>query len=153
QRLAQQVEESAHPEEIDFPQPEGRTLQQIADLSRTAATFAPATRHYVVGKNRMAFGLLDDNNKLIYAPTAVYVARGPQDKAAGPYYAPTDSLVTKEAYRSKTAALEGDPIAGIYSTEVLLPKPGRYAVLVLSWIGGQWRGAPTQVTAQADDSI
>jgi hypothetical protein len=97
--------------------------------------------------------LLDENNKLIYAPTAVYIANSPQDKAQGPFYAPTDSLVTKPAYRSKTAALEGDPVAGIYSTEIPLPRPGRYAVLVLTNIGGQWRGAATQVTAQENDPI
>ncbi|HEY8465750.1 MAG TPA: hypothetical protein VIL04_03005 [Solirubrobacterales bacterium] len=149
----QQVEEAAHPERFDFPEADGKTLQQIADMARTGFKYAPATSHYVVGNNRMAFGLLDENNKLIYAPTAVYIANSPQDKAQGPFYAPTDSLVTKPAYRSKTAALEGDPVAGIYSTEIPLPRPGRYAVLVLTNIGGQWRGAATQVTAQENDPI
>lgn len=153
QTVIQQVEEAAHPEDVDFPEPNGRSLQQIADLSRTAAKFAPATSHYVTGENRLAFGLLDQDNRLIYAPTAVYVARSPEDVAVGPYYAPTDSLVTKEAYRSKTAALEGDPIAGIYSANVLLPDPGRYAVLVLTQLGGEWRGAPAELTAKATDSI
>jgi hypothetical protein len=151
--IVQQVEAAAHPEDIEFPQSKGRTLQQIADLSRTAATFAPATSHYVVGENRIAFGLLDGSNQLIYAPTAVYLARTPEDPASGPYYAPTDSLVTKAAFRSETAAFEGDPIAGVYAAEIPLPKPGRYAVLVLSQLGGQWRGAPTEVTARADDPI
>lgn len=149
----QQVEEAANPEEFDFPEAKGKTLQQIADMARTGFTYAPATSHYVTGENRMAFGLLDENNKLIYAPTAVYIAPTPQDKAQGPFYAPTDSLVTKPSYRSKTAALEGDPVAGIYSTEIPLPKAGRYAVLVLSNIGGEWRGAATEVTAQARDTI
>jgi hypothetical protein len=151
--IVQQVEAAAHPEELDFPESKGRTLQQIADLSRTAATFAPATSHYVVGDNRIAFGLLDGNNELIYAPTAVYVARTPEAPASGPYYAPTDSLVTKAAFRSETAALEGDRIAGIYAAEIPLPKPGRYAVLVLSQLGGQWRGAPTELTARPNDPI
>jgi hypothetical protein len=151
--IQQEPEAAAEPEPSDFPGAEGRTLRQLADLARPGTQFGLATSHYVPGRNRLAFGLLDGNNTFIYAPTAVYVAPTPADPAEGPFLAGADSLVTEPAFRSKQAALEGDPIAAIYTTEVELPAPGRYAILALTRAGGELFGATGQITVQPNDPI
>jgi hypothetical protein len=151
--VRQEPEAAANPQPGDFPAADGRTLQQLADLSRPGTKFGLATSHYVPGTNRLAFGLLDGSNTFVYAPTAVYVAPTPNDPAEGPYLAPSDSLVTEPAFRSKQAALEGDAIAAIYSSEIELPAPGRYAILALTRAGGELFGATSQIAARPTDSI
>ena len=62
--------------------------------------------------------MIDDQNRFVYGPSAVYVARGPEShEVIGPYAAPADLLVTEPAYRSKQAATEEDPFAAVYQAD------------------------------------
>lgn len=151
--VQQEPEAAGDPRPADFPAADGRTLQELADEARPGTNIAPATTHYVAGESRIAFGLLDRNNEFIYAPSAVYVGRSPQDVAEGPFVAPADSLITEKRFRSQNAALEGDAIASIYSAEVDLPAPGTYAILVLTQAGDELFGATSQIEAVASDPI
>jgi len=85
--------------------------------------------------------------------TAVYVARSSQARARGPFPAPADSLITKPAYRSRTAASETDPIASVYAAQVPLKRPGRYSILVVTKIGTDLLGAATEVQVRGDTPI
>jgi hypothetical protein len=115
----------------DFEAPRGRTLEQIAAGAKQAQVgFASSVIE--PGADRLAFGVLDRQNNFLYGRTAVYVASKQQGPARGPYVAPADTLVTKPAFRSQTAASETDPIAAIYSTQVNFKKTGKAYVLVLS---------------------
>lgn len=117
----------------DFPAASGRTLREIADsLDGTGTQVAFATQTLVTGHQRLAFGIIDAGNRFVYAPSAVYVADGPNRPARGPYPAPADLLVTDPAFRSQQAATEEDPFAAIYETIVDFPKAGRQAILVAS---------------------
>src|SRR5204862_5755760 len=102
---------------------------------------------------RLAFGVLDSKNTFVYGKTAVYIARTPTSKAEGPYPAPGDSLITKPAFRSQTAASETSPIAAIYEAQVPFEKSGAYAVLVVTKRGGKLVGAAPQVTVQKTNPI
>lgn len=131
-RVAQQPEAAADPSATEFPDPEGRTLKELARTATPGPQFAPATLTYAPGENRVAFGLVSSEGQFIYAPTAVYIARTPDSPARGPYLAPADSLVTEPAYRSRNAATEDDSIAAIYAADVDLPAAGRWSGLILS---------------------
>jgi hypothetical protein len=100
-----------------------------------------ATSVYTHGLNRLAFGILDNKQSFPYGKTAVYVARGPNDKAEGPFAAPADSLVVDKAFRSEKSAEVGSAIAAIYSTTIPLQRPGRHAVLAVTRIGSKLVGA------------
>src|SRR5204862_372123 len=102
---------------------------------------------------RLAFGVLDSKNTFVYGKTAVYIARTPTSKAEGPYPAPGDSLITKPAFRSHTAASETSPIAAIYEAEVPFEKSGAYAVLVVTKRGGKLVGAATQAKVKKANPI
>jgi hypothetical protein len=151
--LTQDVTAAANPRAADFPSAKGRTLQQLADLARPGPQFAPATSRYVVGPNRLAFGLVNQTGTFIYAPTSIYIGRTPNSPAQGPILAPSDSLLTEDSYRSQTSASEGDAIASIYASELNLPGPGRYSVLILTRAAGQLLGATAQIVAAASDPI
>ncbi|MGH2987508.1 MAG: hypothetical protein ACRDLO_12590, partial [Solirubrobacterales bacterium] len=57
------------------------------------------------------------------------------------------------AYRSKNAALEDDPVASVYSTEVPLSKPGPWSALILSETESGLLGATARFEVQEDDPI
>jgi len=147
------LEEASSPKQSDFPAPAGRSLKAVASSIQAGGQVGLASSQFELGKNRLAFGLIDNQNKLIYGKTAVYVAPTPQDQAQGPFLAPADTLVTDEQFRSQTAAAETDAIAAIYAAEVPFNKPGKMAVLAVTNIGGKQYGAATGIKVQKNDPV
>jgi hypothetical protein len=131
----------------DFPAAGGRTLQQVADRSGTEGPeLGMATSVFIPGKNRVAFGVIDDRSGFVYGKTALYVAPSPDAKALGPFPAPADVLVTQGRYRSKQAATESDPFAAVYAAQVPFAKAGNYSILAVTKDGSKTFAAPGQVT-------
>jgi hypothetical protein len=140
----------------DFPAADGRTLQQVADESGSAGPeLGMATSVFIPGKNRVAFGVIDDQSGFVYGKTALYVAPTPGSKALGPFPAPADVLVTEGRYRSKQAATETDPFAAVYAAQVPFKKAGDYSILAVTNDGSKTVAAPGQVkvVTRAQDRI
>ncbi len=140
----------------DFPAAGGRTLQEVADASGSAGPeLGMATSVFIPGKNRVAFGMIDDQSGFVYGKTALYVAPTPDSKALGPFPAPADVLITQGRYRSKQAATEADPFAAVYAAQVPFKKPGDYSILAVTKDGSKTFAAPGQVKviSKADDRI
>jgi hypothetical protein len=138
-----------------FPSASGKTLQQVAQEVKGAGTtdVGLASSVFTVGKNRLAFGMIDKQGQFVYGPTAVYVAPNPGAPAQGPYAAPADVLLTQGRYRSRQSAEETDPFAAVYESQVKFPHKGPWAVLVVTKDGGKYVAAPSQVqvtTKKAD---
>ncbi len=136
----------------DFPKPAGRSLREIAGTV-PAVNLGLATSVYTPGKNRLAFGVIDERRSFVYGKTAVYLARGPDDEARGPYPAPADPLLVDPAFRSRTGAEESDSIAAIYEADVTLPEPGDWSVLAITKAGGKTYGAGTNLTVGRSSRI
>jgi hypothetical protein len=151
--FTQALDEAASPAKQDFPAPAGRSLKALASSIQAGGQIGLASSVFNVGENRLAFGLIDDQNKLIYGKTAVYVAPTPKAQAQGPFLAPADSLVTEPQFRSQNAAAETDAIAAIYAAEIPLEKPGKAAVLAVTNVGGKQFGAATGITVQKEDPV
>lgn len=140
----------------DFPAVGGRTLQQVADAAGTAGPeLGMATSLFTVGRDRVAFGMIDDRSGFVYGKTAIYVAPTPNSPAQGPYPAPADILITKGRYRSKQAATDTDPFAAVYAAEVPFTRPGKYSILAVTKDGSNTFAAPgeIQVLAKAKDRV
>jgi len=142
------------PTAADFPAAQGKSLQEVADQ------FAPsdgqaglASSVFTPGKNRLAFGVIDAQQKFVYGPSAIYLAQKPEDQAIGPIPAPADVLVTDPPYRSQQAASEKDPFAAVYATEVELDKPGTWSVLIVTKAGGRTIATPTQIDVAKSSPI
>lgn len=145
-KLRTQLRKATTVDPSRFPSAKGQTLQQVSDgLDGTGTTVGLASSIFTPGKSRLAFGVIDSDNRYVYAPTVVYLANGPKEQARGPYPAPADLLVTDPAFRSQNAANPDDLFAAIYSARVRFSKPGRYAVLVVSQVGQQLVGAGVSV--------
>jgi hypothetical protein len=151
--LRAKVAAAQMPQEADFPQAEGKTLQQLADEIGGGPEAALATSVFTVGENRLAFGVIDDQGQFVYGKSAIYVAPKPDEPAEGPFVAPADVLMTEPAYRSKQAATEGDPFAAVYAAQVKFDKTGPWSVLSVTEQDGKLVAAATQVevtTKRAD---
>jgi hypothetical protein len=147
-----EIAAALHPAAGDFPAARGRTLRQVADsLDGGGPSAAPATTDYTPGRNRFAFGLIDADGAFVYGPTAVYVARGENAPARGPFLAPADSLEVRPPFRSETSA--GDDVKAVYHTDVDLPKPGQWLVLTATRTGGRLLGAATDVRVRRTSPV
>ncbi|WP_028064152.1 hypothetical protein [Solirubrobacter soli] len=153
--LREAVREAQTPDPASFPDPKGKTLQQVADLVTAGPQAAMASSNFTVGDSRFAFGVIGQDGKPIYGPTAIYVAPTPNEPAQGPFVAPADVLLTAPRYRSEQAARETDPFAAIYAAPVKFDEAGQWAVLVMTRSGGRLVGAPTQiqVKTKAQDKV
>ncbi len=157
QETRQRLNGADRPQRGDFPQPaSGQSLQAFANTIGASGTqVGAATTTYTPGRNRVAFGVIDDQNRFVYGPTAIYLARNPdRGEVRGPYLAPADLLVTEPAFRSQQAATEDDPFAAIYeATDVPLPRAGRWAMLVLTKVGNRLVAAPSQLEVSESTAI
>ena len=149
------VRDAQNPDPASFPAADGKSLQEVADLVGAGPQGALAVKTVTTGDSRLAFGMIGQDGQPIYGPTAVYIAPDPSQPAQGPFVAPADVLLTQARYRSKQAAVETDPFAAIYATEVNFDKPGTWAVLLATRQNGRLVGAPVRipVTTKADDKI
>lgn len=153
--LREAVRDAQTPDATSFPPARGKTLQQIADQVTSGPEAALATSVLTTGESRLTFGLIGQDGRPIYGPTAVYIAPTPAEPAQGPFVAPADILLTQDRYKSKQAATETDPFAAVYAADVAFERAGNWAVLVATRSGGRLVGAPTQVAvkSKAEDVV
>ncbi|MBA2629554.1 MAG: thioredoxin family protein [Thermoleophilaceae bacterium] len=139
------LDSAAQAKRSDFPPVEGRTLQEVANTIDAGPTVGLATADFVPGENRLAFGVIGRDNRFVYGKSAVYVAPTPQDRATGPFPAPARSLLVEPPFRSRGSASEANGLAAVYSTGIPTPRPGGYAVLVITKTPEGFVGAPTTI--------
>jgi hypothetical protein len=153
--LREKVRSAEAPVRSDFPAVDGRSLQEVADSMTAGPEAGLAGQTFTVGRNRLAFGVIDPSGSFVYGKTAVYVAPRPDARARGPFPAPADVLVTDPPFRSRQAASETDLFAAVYGAEVPFTKPGTWSVLTVTQSGGGMVAAPAQVkvTTAAQDEI
>jgi hypothetical protein len=153
--LQEKVRSAQDPQPSEFPKPAGKTLQALADSIGGGPQMGLAGSVFLAGeKNRVAFGVIDDQSGFVYGKTALYVAPTPESPAKGPYVAPADVLVTEAPYRSQQAATEADPFAAVYAAQVPFSKAGQYAVMAVTIVDGKPVAAPGQLNViekQADE--
>ena len=150
----EKVKVAVAPDEAEFPAADGKTLEELAGTMAAGPSLGMATSIFTTGEpSRMAFGVIGNDGKPVYGPTAIYVAPTPTDPAEGPFVAPADVLLTDARYRSKQAATEQDPFAAIYAANVKFPKRGQYAVLSATKLpDGKFTGATGQVQVSTEDA-
>lgn len=120
------------PDASSFPDPAGKTLEQIAqEGEQSDNAVAPTQSVFTAGKNRYGFGVFTvDGNQIDDAQVAIYVSK-PNKPAVGPFPASVDSLVTDGAYTSQTTSGDPDAASVVYTSEVDFPSNGRWQVLAM----------------------
>lgn len=120
-----------HPAASQFPSATGKSLQQLSKLAISGAALGAANGTFTPGFRRLAFALTDNQQRFIYAPTAVYIATSPTAPARGPYLAPADPMTVAPQYRSQQNAGPGG-VQAIYWTTLPAPQARTYDLLSLT---------------------
>jgi hypothetical protein len=135
----------------DFPAPGRQSLRELGNTVG-AVQLGLATSEFTAGENRLAFGMVGNDNRFVYGKSAVYFAPSPDDVPEGPFPAPADALVIDPPFRSRNAAAEGDSIAAIYAATLDL-HPGRYAVLAVTKTPQGLVGGPAYIQVKRSSRI
>src|SRR3954447_19962561 len=122
----------------DFPSPKGKSLLEIKRSLGPGPVLAPTVSVVSPGRDRYGFGLFDRARKQISeTPVALYVERSGSTKVSGPFLARDLPLTVKPAFQSETVAKDPDAAKSLYVTNMVIDKPGNYAVLGVAKLDGR----------------
>ncbi|HEX4717948.1 MAG TPA: hypothetical protein VH300_05420 [Thermoleophilaceae bacterium] len=142
------------PSIAQFPKVRGRTMNALAANVQGGLVLAPSVSLLLPGTNRFGFGLFDRQRKQVTdASGAIYIARGPNSRAHGPYVARWESLEVKGHYLSKTVATDPNAAQTLYVANVPFRTPGKYVVLGLFRLDNRLIGAGTTVEVVKDSKV
>jgi hypothetical protein len=140
------------PDASKFPQPDGRTLEEIARDVGTESDLvvAPAGQVFHEGTNRLGFGVFTVDRKSVSdAQLAIYAAK-PNKPAMGPFPASVESLDVEAAFQSRSTASDPDAAEVLYASELDLDSKGEWRLLAVIDDGGQlsYTAIPSAVVGQ-----
>jgi hypothetical protein len=134
------------PSTTQFPKTRGRTMNELTSSVQPGPVLAPSVGELTPGTNRFGFGLFDRARRQItQAPAAIYVGRGPNARAYGPYVARWEDMKVKSRYLSKSVQTDPDAAKTVYVSNVDFKKPGKYVVVVLVRLDNRLVGAAADV--------
>jgi hypothetical protein len=118
------------PDQSSFPAASGRTLEQVmTEASAEGPVISPAGQVFHQGENRYAFGVFDVGGEQIAdADVALYVAKGANGNAKGPFPARVESLETEPEFESETTADDPDSARSVYVADVPLDADGEWRI-------------------------
>jgi hypothetical protein len=147
-----QLRAAQRPGLSQFPAADGRSLEQLAQLSHAKLQLGAATGTFTPGTRRYAFALYTPSGRLVYAPTALYIARNPKAPAIGPVLAPADLMTVAAQFRSQQNSGPGG-IQAIYHAQLRLPGARTYALLALTRTLSGLDGSTGEVAVGASSPI
>jgi hypothetical protein len=121
-----------------FPSARGKTVAELTRGLGSGPIVAPTVKQLSPGPARFGFALFTVAQKQVTdVPVALYLERQGASKVTGPFPATQQSLQVGPQFQSDT--VKNDPAAAksFYSTELRFPRPGIYAIVALSRIGGR----------------
>ena len=121
------------PAASDFPQVDGRTIQEIFDSQKESQyVVSPAGLTFETGVNRYSFGVFElDGAPVEDAEVALYFAKSPTTPVEGPLPATVHSLETKPAYRAQNADAPGEPRSYYVVDEVRFDRSGPWLAIAV----------------------
>jgi hypothetical protein len=139
----------------DFPSAKGRSLLEIKKGLGPGPVLAPTVSVVGTGKDRYGFGLFDRARKQVAkTPVALYVERSGSTKVSGPFLARDLPLDVRPAFQSETVAKDPDAAKSLYVANIVIPKPGDYAVLGIAKLDGRLVATdPIGLRVSAKDAV
>ena len=139
------------PARADFPRPSGRSMRVLIGKLPQGPELAPSVALLEPGRNRFGFALFDRGNRQIGGlEVALYVARGLDEAARGPYTAQWRKIEVEPEYRSQNSVEDPDSARSLYVRELDLPRQGSYVVAAVTKLNGRLVAALTQVAVDED---
>jgi hypothetical protein len=135
-----------------FPRPSGRSMRVLVDDLHRGPELAPAASVLEPGRNRFPFALFDRGNRQIGGlAVRLYVSRGLDETARGPYVARYHRIEVKPQFRSQNTVEDPDSARSIYVAETPFPSGGNYVVTAVARLNGRLVAGLTQVMVADSD--
>ena len=139
---------------VDFPRPSNRSMRVLIGKLRHGPELAPSVGLLEPGENRFGFALFDRGNRQIGGlEVALYVARGLDETARGPFTARWRKIVVKPRFRSRNTVEDPDSARSLYVRELSFPRAGNYLVAAVTKLNGRLVAALTQVAVDGDSPV
>jgi len=127
-------------------------MRSLLQNMRQGPALAPTGTLLEPGKARFGFGLFDRGNRQIGdVKVALYVSRGLDETARGPYPVRWERIQVDDRFRSRQTAEDPDAATGYYVGELPFKRPGGYLVAAIGELGNQLVATtPLQVAVRDD---
>lgn len=130
--------DSSGPTGSSFPSPKGKNVAQLTRGLGSGPVVAPTVKQLDIGQQRFGFGLFTiDQKQVTDVPVALYVEKQGSSTVTGPYRATQQSLAVDAQFQSDTVRKDPSAAKSFYSAELRFPRPGIYAIVALSRVGGR----------------
>jgi hypothetical protein len=138
-----------------FPNPASRSLRELIRNMRQGPELAPSVGLLERGRNRFGFGLFDRGNKQIGGlKVALYVSRGLDETAHGPYTARYERIEIARRFRSRQTISDPDFASAVYVTQLPLWSAGGYTITAIAQLGGGLVAtSPVQLTVSKRSAV
>ena len=132
---------------VKLPKPSGRSFREVLGHLPGGPVVAPGVSLLEPGENRFGFALFDRGNRQIGGlQVGLYVARGVDEAAHGPFVAKYNKIDVKSQFRSRNSSEDPDSAKSIYVSRVDFNRPGTYLVSAVTQLNGRLVAAqPAQV--------
>jgi hypothetical protein len=138
--------------EVPFPRPSGRSMRVLVDDLNQGPQLAIAAGILEPGRNRFPFALFDRGNRQIGGiDVRLYVSRGLDETARGPYGASFHAIDVKPQFRSRNSVEDPDSARSIYVAELPFPSAGGHVVTAVARLNGRLVASLTQVMVEGSN--
>jgi hypothetical protein len=133
-----------------FPNVQGRSFRDVVSPMLQGPELAQSTPVLEPGKNRFGFALIDTGNRQIgELEVVLYVSRGLDETAKGPYPARYEPIDVKPQFQSQTSAQDSSAAHGVYVANVPFRSAGSYVVSAVTKLDRKFVAtSPAQVTVR-----
>jgi hypothetical protein len=141
--------------EAGFPNPASRSMRELIRNMRQGPELAPSVGLFERGRNRFGFGLFDRGNRQIGGlKVALYVSRGLDETARGPFAARYERIQVGRRFRSRQTVTDPDSARSVYVAQLPLWGSGGYTITAIAQLGGGLVAtSPLQVTVSDRSSV
>ena len=121
------------PSAADFPDPDGRTTEEIyaSATPNDDLVVAPAGQVFNEGANRFGFGVFTAGREQVDDAEVAIYAGPPGEPAEGPFPARIEDLSTDPAFTAVSTSSDPDSAKVVYASDVEFDKRGRWDLVAL----------------------
>jgi hypothetical protein len=142
-------------EAAGFPRPSNRSMRALLGNFLQGPVLEPSVPVLEPGRNRFGFGLFDRANRQIgELDVGLYISKGLDESAHGPFPAHFEPIELEPRYRSKQTASDPDAATSVYVSELPFPSAGTYLISAVTRLGNRLVAtSPAQVTVMAHTQV
>jgi hypothetical protein len=139
----------------NFPKPSNRSFRELIGHMLQGPVLAQSTPVLEPGRNRFGFALFDRGNRQIGdLEVVLYVSRGLDETAHGPYPARYEPISVKPQFQSQTSAQDSNAAHAVYVSKVMFRSSGSYVVSAVAKLDNKLVAtSPAQVTVRPAASL